>query len=102
MLNVVNNAAESVRVVSKSRAIQIRACARGAWVRLSVRDSGPGISGLALRRVFEPRYTTKPDGMCMGLSISRSIVEAHGGRLHAYRSPAGGAVFAVMLPRWKP
>jgi hypothetical protein len=66
-------------------------------VRVGVRDSGPGLSPEKLERIFEPFYTTKPDGMGMGLSICRSIIEAHGGRLWATRNEPRGAVFQFTL-----
>jgi len=67
-------------------------------VRLGVRDTGPGLSAEALPRLFEPFYTTKPDGMGMGLSICRSIIEAHGGRLWATGCEPRGALFQFTIP----
>jgi signal transduction histidine kinase len=63
-----------------------------------VRDSGPGLTSVALERLFEPFYTTKPRGLGLGLSICRSIIEAHGGRLWASANAPRGAVFQFMLP----
>ena len=67
-------------------------------VLIAVRDSGPGLDPSALNRLFEAFYTTKPQGLGMGLLISRSIVEAHGGRLWAKANAPRGAVFQFMLP----
>jgi C4-dicarboxylate-specific signal transduction histidine kinase len=67
-------------------------------VRVGVRDSGPGLSPESLSRLFEPFYTTKPEGMGMGLSICRSIIEAHGGRLWAIPSEPQGALFQFTIP----
>jgi signal transduction histidine kinase len=63
-----------------------------------VRDSGPGIDPESLERVFEAFYTTKSSGMGMGLSICRSIIDAHGGRLWAEANEAGGAIFQFTVP----
>jgi len=65
---------------------------------LGVQDTGPGLSAETLPRLFEPFYTTKPDGMGMGLSICRSIIEAHGGRLWATRCEPRGALFQFTIP----
>ena len=67
-------------------------------VCLGVRDTGPGLSAKTLPRLFEPFYTTKPNGMGMGLSICRSIIEAHGGRLWATRCEPRGALFQFTIP----
>jgi two-component system sensor kinase FixL len=67
-------------------------------VVLSVSDAGPGIDPASLDRLFDAFFTTRQDGMGMGLSISRSIVEAHGGRIWATNRPEGGARFHVSLP----
>jgi len=67
------------------------------YVELGVHDSGKGIAESDLGRIFEPFFTTKLDGLGMGLTISRTIVEAHGGRLLVENDPAGGATFRVHL-----
>jgi signal transduction histidine kinase len=67
-------------------------------VRIAVRDTGPGLSAENLQRLFEPFYTTKPNGMGMGLSICRSIIEDHGGRLWATGLHPHGALFQFTIP----
>jgi PAS domain S-box-containing protein len=67
-------------------------------VLVGIRDSGPGLDSTQLQRVFETYYTTKSQGMGMGLAISRSIIEAHGGRLWAMANAPRGAVFQFTLP----
>ena len=71
--------------------------ATAPYVELGVHDSGKGIPEADLGRVFEPFFTTKVDGLGMGLAISHTIVEAHGGRLLVENDPAGGAIFRVQL-----
>jgi signal transduction histidine kinase len=68
---------------------------------VEVQDSGIGIDAGALGKVFDPFFTTKPDGLGMGLSINRTIIEAHGGRIWATQSPEGGAIFSFNLPFYK-
>ena len=68
----------------------------------TVRDSGPGLNSGSEDMVFEPFYTTKPGGMGMGLSIVRSIVEAHGGIIHAINLAGGGALVEFQLPAAEP
>jgi PAS domain S-box-containing protein len=70
----------------------------GGGVQLTVEDSGSGIAERDLAKVFEPFFTTKPEGLGMGLSISRSIVRAYGGRIWAENSASGGAIFRCVLP----
>jgi two-component system sensor kinase FixL len=99
LMNLVLNAFDALgQGTAPPRTVAVRARAAGGRVDVSVRDSGPGLAGEALARAFDPFFTTKPGGLGMGLPISRSIVEAHGGRLLA-RSEAGrGATFELDLP----
>jgi len=71
-------------------------------VMVTVEDTGAGIDRENMNRIFEAFFTTKPQGMGMGLSICRSIVESHGGRLSATRGHPYGAVFQVVLPGHQP
>jgi PAS domain S-box-containing protein len=100
LLNLIMNAIEAMSgIVERPRTLTIvTAQGSAADVVVEVRDSGPGLPPEALARVFEPFYTTKPDGIGIGLSISRSIVEAHGGRLWAEPNEPYGAVFRFSLP----
>jgi two-component system sensor kinase FixL len=66
--------------------------------RVCVEDRGPGVDPSVAQTLFEPFVTTKPKGMGMGLSICRTIIEAHGGRLDCDPGPGGGSVFSFELP----
>jgi signal transduction histidine kinase len=68
-------------------------------VLIEVQDSGKGLDPEHVERIFEPFFTTKAEGIGMGLSISRSIVEAHGGRMWATPGQRYGAVFSLILPK---
>jgi signal transduction histidine kinase len=68
---------------------------------MTVRDSGPGLNMESSDRFFNPFFTTKPNGMGMGLSICRSIIEGHGGRLWAAPNPPQGAAFHFTLPLYQ-
>ncbi len=81
-----------------ARKVTVWTAAGDTHADLSVHDSGKGIPEGDLDRVFEPFFTTKQDGLGMGLAISRSIVQAHQGRIWGETDPAGGAVFRVRLP----
>jgi C4-dicarboxylate-specific signal transduction histidine kinase len=101
MLNLIVNAIQAMRGIGEGASelqISIDAVPSGGGVRVGVRDTGPGLSPESLSRLFESFYTTKPDGMGMGLSICRSIVEAHGGRLWATRCEPQGALFQFTIP----
>ena len=100
ILNLIMNAIEALSEVSEgSRELVISTSETDPdGVLVAVGDSGPGLPPAGLARVFEPFFTTKANGLGMGLSICRSIVEAHGGRLWATPNQPNGAVFRVMLP----
>jgi signal transduction histidine kinase len=101
MLNLIVNAIQAMNGIGEGvREIQISidAVPSEGSVRIGVRDTGPGLSPESLSRLFEPFYTTKPEGMGMGLSICRSIIEAHGGRLCAIPCEARGALFQFTIP----
>jgi len=70
----------------------------GPCVRLSLADRGPGIPEAALERIFEPYFTTKPEGTGLGLATSFSVIRRHGGSIEAVNRPGGGAVFHIRLP----
>jgi signal transduction histidine kinase len=100
VLNLVVNAIEAMApVTGRPRELVVRSEAHDeAHVGLIVQDTGVGVAADQLDQLFSAFFTTKPGGMGMGLSISRSIVEAHGGRLWATRNEPHGAVFALSLP----
>jgi two-component system sensor kinase FixL len=72
------------------------------FVQVSVIDSGKGIAPELMVRLFEPFYTTKPQGLGVGLNLSRSIVTSHGGRMLASANPTGGMRFTFALPAQSP
>jgi PAS domain S-box-containing protein len=100
LLNLLRNAIDAIATADgEERLIVLEArCTSGCAVRISVADSGPGVIDEVAKRLFEPFVTTKPEGMGMGLSISRSIVESHGGRLRLVERVGSGPTFVFELP----
>ena len=100
LINLVMNGMDAVaHLPPEQRSVSMRTRADGrGFVELAVADSGAGIPPEVMPRIFEPFFTTKAHGMGMGLSVSHTIVEAHGGRLWAENGPRGGAIFLVALP----
>ncbi len=101
ILNLIINAVEAMSggVSEGSRKLQITTGQEASGgVLVTVQDSGPGLNPESVDRVFDPFYTTKPRGMGMGLSICRSIIDAHGGRLWATTNEDRGAIFQFTLP----
>jgi C4-dicarboxylate-specific signal transduction histidine kinase len=100
LLNLVRNAVEAIVAgdcAERSVCIETALCEPG-FVEIRVSDTGPGLTPEALGKVFEPFYTTKADGIGIGLALSRSIVDAHGGRLWAASGQGRGATFHLTLP----
>lgn len=100
ILNLITNAVEAMAsIVGRRRLLRVKSELQGSdGVLLTIEDSGIGIDTADLNRIFSPFFTTKPNGMGMGLSICRTIVEAHGGRLSASPGKSGGSAFQVALP----
>jgi C4-dicarboxylate-specific signal transduction histidine kinase len=100
LINLIINAMDAVAdMPADRRLVSVRASAADQGrVEIAISDSGGGIPADGLERIFEPFYTTKDNGIGMGLSIARSIVETHGGRLWAENGEDGGAIFRVRLP----
>ena len=104
ILNLLLNAADAMEEVEdRPRALLVKTDLHGDGnVELAVRDSGPGVDPHAVEKLFEAFYTTKAKGMGVGLSICRSIIESHGGRLWASPNDGPGATFSFCLPRATP
>jgi signal transduction histidine kinase len=100
MLNLIVNAVEAMSGTPEgTRDLLVGSESAGPdGVLVAVRDSGPGLTPAALERLFDAFYTTKPSGLGLGLSICRSIIEAHGGRLWASANVPRGAVFQFTVP----
>ena len=100
VLNLVLNAMEAIHeAASERRRVEVRTRGVDAGaVEVQVADSGPGFSAEATEALFTPFYTTKAEGMGIGLSICRSIVDAHGGTLSAENLPGSGALLRLRLP----
>ncbi len=98
--NLVKNAIEAMDAVDeRSRTLRVKSAVGDPEVALiTVEDSGPGIASENVERIFHPFFTTKTQGMGMGLSICRAIVESHDGRLSARSDANRGAVFQIELP----
>jgi signal transduction histidine kinase len=96
-LNLVLNAVDAMPDGGRLRVSTSRA-ADPAWARVAFADTGRGIAPEALSRLFDPFYTTKSEGLGLGLYVSRSIVDAHGGRIDVESQVGEGTTFTVWLP----
>jgi C4-dicarboxylate-specific signal transduction histidine kinase len=100
ILNLIINAIEAMSGTDRAPRVLLISTGRAEpdGVLVAVRDSGPGLTRAALERLFEAFHTTKPDGLGLGLSICRSIIDSHGGRLWASANLPRGAIFQFMIP----
>jgi two-component system sensor kinase FixL len=97
LLNLIRNAMDAMEDTTKRELVISVAPADEGYVRVSVADSGSGIAPEVAELMFQPFITTKRHGMGVGLSISRTIIEAHGGRIWIERNPSGGTTFHFTL-----
>ncbi|MCF8506739.1 MAG: PAS domain S-box protein [Caulobacter sp.] len=102
LVNLMRNAIEAMQVSDRRELTVSAAPTRDSMVEMAISDTGPGISPDVVGRLFEPFFTTKPQGMGVGLSISRTIVEAHGGRIWVESNDRGGATFRFTLRAVRP
>ena len=103
MLNLIMNASEAMAGArGEQRRLKLRTITAAGSVHISVIDNGPGFPAEVYEKLFEPFYTTKPQGLGLGLSISRSIIAAHGGKLWGVSKPGRGASFHLSLPAVRP
>jgi len=99
VLNLISNSFDAMENIRKEREILIRTSRKDAsTIIVEVKDSGCGIPVKNMSKLFTRFFTSKPDGLGMGLSISRSIIEAHGGRLDVKNNPDRGATFYFTIP----
>ena len=102
VLNLMINGLDAVEALGKGGgAVGVRTTVENGAVSVAVWDTGVGIDGLE-EHVFKPFFTTKPDGLGMGVSLSRSIIEAHGGEITGVDNPGRGAIFSFSLPVVQP
>jgi two-component system sensor histidine kinase HydH len=95
---LLNLAINAVQAIERGGTIEIRVVHEERFITVEVRDTGPGVPADKLGTVFEPYYTTKPEGTGLGLWIAQQIAIAHGGQIYAQNVPEGGAMFALQLP----
>jgi len=98
LINLMRNAIEAMRDSPQKQLVVRTRQISPEWLQIEVEDTGPGISDEVAPQLFQPFVTTKPNGMGIGLSISRRIIESHGGELTVKRNAAGGATFTFSLP----
>jgi len=100
MLNLISNSIEAMEGISSAqRSLTVKSTMHGSeWIVVSVIDAGPGLRPEDSRRVFEAFFSTKPDGMGLGLSISKTIIESHGGKLWAPSNGTKGGILEFKLP----
>lgn len=99
VLNLIINAMDAISDADAGkREVSVSTMRAGNQAEIRIADTGPGIDASDLANVFNPFFTTKPQGMGMGLAIAKTIIEAHHGTIAAVNQPAGGALFTIRLP----
>jgi len=99
VFNLVMNAKEAMQAVPATRKLRVKSELNDAGqIQVSVEDAGTGISSSDIQRIFNPAFTTKASGMGMGLSICRTIIEGHGGRIWVTQGKSAGSIFSFELP----
>jgi signal transduction histidine kinase len=98
VLNLLNNAAEAMKSMEKDKKIVVTTCAENDRMIVSVSDSGPGVPLQIRDKIFDPYFTTRPEGTGIGLSLSHRIITDHGGSLTVSDSDLGGAEFRIEIP----
>ncbi|MGZ5008123.1 MAG: sensor histidine kinase, partial [Methylobacter sp.] len=101
IINLIRNSVDALKILplkhQRQIAIQSRLTVNNS-IQVRVKDNGPGLDAEQQQKILTPFYTTKTDGMGMGLSISRSLIEAHEGTLHFNSQPGKGTTFYFILP----
>ena len=97
LLNLIRNAVEAMQETPRRELVVVTSLGEDEMVRVDVTDTGTGIAADVAEHLFQPFVTSKAQGMGVGLSISRTIIEAHGGHLWAEPNPDGGTIFRLTL-----
>jgi two-component system sensor histidine kinase DctS len=99
IFNILRNASDAMpKSVAARRSIEVSLCASADYAELSISDDGPGIPTQLGQSIFDPLFSTKADGMGMGLAICRSVIESHKGRIWYEPKSPGGTIFHILLP----
>ena len=99
LLNMLTNAAEALKDIQGRKAIAIASTMEKDSIIIKIGDSGPGVEADIQEKIFDPFYTTRPDGSGIGLSICQRIISDHGGRIEVSKSELGGAEFIIRIPQ---
>ena len=98
VLNLITNAMDAVDLVERDRLVSVRSRLVGDKVEITVNDSGPGIPSERVPRIFDAFFTTKQEGVGLGLTLARSLAEAQGGELSLVATGERGTTFSLLLP----
>ena len=98
IFNLITNAADAMKNTTGQKRIGLTAGVKGRYISVTVSDSGPGVPPGLRAKVFDPFYTTKPEGTGIGLSLCHRIIADHGGSIRVHTSRWGGAEFTIEIP----